>query len=167
MPNWDRFRGSCAWLMVLTLLSVSLPSCTLAGAGIGAGIDALIPGPYEERPPAALVRVERNERVIVVLRNGTSVTGRYLGTHGPTPADLERYVLVSTDNPSGVPKGPERLISVQLSELSAIAVEVTGKGWLYGGLIGLAADATLVLTTAYMLHNLKIQPFNDPSGCFC
>ncbi|HEY0466333.1 MAG TPA: hypothetical protein VGC79_19115 [Polyangiaceae bacterium] len=159
MPNWKRLRGSGAGLIALALLSVSFSGCTLVGAGVGAGIDSLIPGPYEQRPAAELVRLERDERVLVVRRNGTRVSGRYRGTHGPTGADLERYLLISAD---------DHLVSVKGSEVSSVAVEVTGKGWLYGGLIGLAADVVvIVVASQFDLYNTPSTTANGSSGCFC
>ena len=157
MPNGNRLERSFAWLTALALLNLSLTGCTVAGASIGAGIDSLIPGPYEKRPATEFVRLERDEDVLVLLRNGTRVTGQYVGTHGPTAADLDRYLLVRTD---------EQLVTVEVSEVSSIAVEVTGKGWLYGGLIGFAADAAIVMATVVALHNLQTEPLTG-SGCFC
>jgi len=158
MQNWRRLGRTCAWLSALALLSASLSGCTLIGAGVGAGIDSLIPGPYQERPPAELVRLERNERVVVLLRNGTRVTGRYLGTHGPTAADLDRYLLVNAD---------KDLVSVRTSDVSSIAVEVTGKGWLYGGLIGLTADVVVVVLGVISMSNMNMDFSLSSNGCFC
>jgi len=90
MPNWDSLRGPCALLSALAMLRASLPGCAFVGAGVGAGIDSLIPGPYEEQLSPELVRLERDERVLVALRNGTRVAGRYRGTLAPTAADLDR-----------------------------------------------------------------------------
>lgn len=144
---------------MLMLGAIALPGCTFVGAGVGASVDSMIPGPYEERPPSQLVQLERDQRVLIVLRNGKRVTGRYRGTHGPTPADLDRYLIVSAD---------EALFSVKTSELSSIAVEVTGKGWLYGGLVGLAADATVIVVSAIALQNMKFDGLGEPNGgCFC
>lgn len=140
---------------LLTLLSIAVSGCTLVGAGVGAGIDSMIPGPYEERPPTELLQLERNERVVVRLRNGARVSGRYLGTHGPTSTDLERYLLVN---------GKEHVVSVKSSEIAAIDVEVTGKGWLYGGLVGLAADATVVVVSAIALHDMHLNWSEDHHG---
>ena len=123
----------------------------------GAGVDSLIPGPYAEQPSAQLVALERDERVLVLLRNGSRVTGRYRGTHGPTAVDLDRYLLVSTD---------QELVSVKASDVSSIAVEVTGKGWLYGGLIGLAADAAIVVAGVVAMQNMTFQTSNS-SNCLC
>lgn len=153
MQNWKQLSRSCA---VLTILSVSLPGCTLLGGGVGAGIDSLIPGPYEQRPSADLVRLERDQRVLVLLRNGTRVTGRYRGTHGPTATDVDRYLLVSAD---------QALVSVRTSDVSSIAVEVTGKGWLYGGLIGLAADAVVVVAGVIAMNNMRFDLGSQPNGC--
>jgi hypothetical protein len=156
MQNRKR-RG---WLgQVFTLLTLgvaALPGCTFVGAGVGAGVDSMIPGPYEERPASQLVQLERDERVLILLRNGKRVTGRYRGTHGPTAADLDRYLIVSAD---------ETLLGVKMSDVSSIAVEVTGKGWLYGGLAGLAADTTFVVVSAIALHDMKFNALGN--GCFC
>ncbi|MEI9937383.1 MAG: hypothetical protein WDO69_09160 [Pseudomonadota bacterium] len=135
------------------MMNATLSGCTLVGAGVGAGIDSLIPGPYEERPPTELVRLERDQRVIIMLRRGTRVNGRYRGTHGPTAADLECYLLVSAD---------EGLVSVKSSDVSSVAVEVTGKGWLYGGLIGLAIDTVIVAAVIVALHDMDLS--SDPNG---
>ena len=154
MPRWNRL-SSCTLLVALATLSVTVPGCTLAGAGAGAGIDSLLPGPYRERPAAELTRLERDGRVVVTLRDGTRVTGRYRGTHGPTAVDLERYLLVSAD---------DKLVSVKTSDVSSIAVEVTGKGWLYGGLIGLAADIVIVTAAAIALNNMELDFSSDHNG---
>jgi hypothetical protein len=154
MPSWNR-RSSRTLLVLLAALGVTAPGCTLAGAGAGAGIDSLLPGPYKERPAAELARLERDGRVVVALRDGTRVTGRYRGTHGPTAVDVERYLLVSAD---------EKLVSVKTSEVSSIAVEVTGKGWLYGGLIGLAADIVIVTAAAIALNNMEMDLSGGQNG---
>jgi len=156
MRSWHRFARSCTLLTLL--LSAWLPGCTLVGAGVGAGIDSLIPGPYQERPSAELMRLERDQRVLVLLRDGTHVTGQYRGMHGPTSADLERYLLVST---------ADNLVSVRTSDVSSVAVEVMGKGWLYGGLIGLTADAVIIVAGFLTMQNTDFKLTGDPSGCFC
>jgi hypothetical protein len=139
---------SCTSFSAFALVIASLQGCcTFVGGGIG----SLIPGPYEELPPTQVV-LERDERVLVLLRNGGRVSGYYRGTHGPTPTDLERYLLVSAD---------ENLVAVRLSDVSSIAVEVTGKGWLYGGLIGLAADATLVVIAVIAVNNMQFRVFDE------
>ena len=158
MQNRKRCGRLVGVVTVFALGAVALPGCTFVGAGVGAGVDSMLPGPYEERPPAQFVQLERDQRVLIRLRNGQQVTGRYRGTHGPTPADLDRYLLVSAD---------ESLFSVKASEVSSIAVEITGKGWLYGGLVGLAVDATVVVVSAIALHNMKFDGLGDSNGCFC
>jgi hypothetical protein len=84
------------------------------------------------------------------------VTGRYRGTHGPTAVDLDRYLLVSTN---------EALVSVRASDVSSIAVEVTGKGWLYGGLIGLAADTALVVAGVIAMNNMRFDFSSEHQRC--
>jgi hypothetical protein len=157
-----RRRGPHAALRIaVTLLPAALSSCTLVGAGVGAGIDSLTPGPYEERPPADRVRLERRERIIVRLRSGARVSGRYVGVHGPTPSDPESYLLVDTE---------QRVESVRASDVCILSVEVPGKGWLYGGLIGVAIDATLVVATVVALQNMDFSggwSNGSDGGCFC
>src|SRR6478609_8009219 len=75
MPNRERRGRSCTMFSLLTMLSISLSGCTLIGAGVGADIDSMIPGPYEEHPPTELMQLESNERVVVRLRNGACVSG--------------------------------------------------------------------------------------------
>ncbi|HMJ10929.1 MAG TPA: hypothetical protein VK524_05955, partial [Polyangiaceae bacterium] len=122
-----RCPGHAARFMALAGLSAALSGCTLVGAGVGAGIDTVTPGPYEERAPSERLRLERRDRVIVRSRNGARVSGRYMGIHGPTRQDPESYLLIES---------AERVRSVRASDVCSISVEVTGKGWLYGGLIG-------------------------------
>ena len=158
MSTWSRCRRSCTFITAFVTLSASLSGCTLVGAGVGAGIDSLTPGPYEEHAAAEHVRLERHQRVMVRLRNGTGVIGRYVGVHGPTAADLNGYLLVDAD---------QRLVSVNVSDVSSIAVEVTGKGWLIGGLIGLAADTAIVVATIIALENMQFDFPDSQSNCFC
>ena len=155
MSDWKRGGRACARLTVLAMLGVSLSGCTLVGAGVGAGINSLMPAPYEERPLTELVRLERNARVVTVLRNGDRVPGRYLGTLGPTASDLELYLLLS---------GDEKLVRVKQSDVASIAVEVTGKGWLYGGLIGLAVDGAIVVASGIALNHVQMDLSSDPNG---
>lgn len=155
MPIWTHWCAVCAGL---ALLSASVSGCTLLGAGVGAGVDALVPGPYREHAAAEHVRLERQQRVIVRRRDGTGVVGRYVGVHGPSAGDLDSYLLIEAD---------ERLVSVKSSEVSSIAVEVSGKGWLIGGLIGLAADAVIVVVAVIALNNMKMDLSFSPNGCLC
>ncbi|HYP75595.1 MAG TPA: hypothetical protein VER12_06570 [Polyangiaceae bacterium] len=157
MQNRKRCGELGAVLTVLAMGGVALPGCTFVGGGVGSVVDSMTPGPYEERPPSQLLQLERDERVLILLRNGTRVAGLYRGTHGPTAADLERYLMVSADDDS--------LIGVKLSDVSSIAVEVTGKGWLYGGLAGLAVDTTVVVVSVIALHHMQMKPLGE--GCFC
>ncbi|HET7540538.1 MAG TPA: hypothetical protein VFK05_11725 [Polyangiaceae bacterium] len=147
MQNGKGVQGVGTVLGVLALAGLLLPGCTFVGAGIG----SLIPGPYEERPASQFVQLERDERVVIRLRNGVRVTGLYRGTRGPTATDLERYLLLSAD---------ETLFGVKMSDVSSIAVEVQGKGWLYGGLIGLAVDVTVVVVSAIAVGNLKYDTYS-------
>jgi hypothetical protein len=63
--------------------------CTLLGAGIGAGIDAASPGPYEVRAAHDRKALAPGDQVVVGTRAGRRIEGKYRGHRGPTPADLE------------------------------------------------------------------------------
>jgi hypothetical protein len=161
MNLWRRHGPHAALHIAVATVPAALSGCTLIGAGIGAGIDSATPGPYEERPPAERVRLERRERIIVHLRHGARVSGRYMGVHGPTRRDPESYLLVDTE---------ARVRSLRTSDVCAISVEVSGKGWLYGGLIGVAIDATLVVATVVALQNMDWNgnwSNGSDGGCFC
>lgn len=41
-------------------IAYAMSGCTLLGAGVGAGIDAMIPGPYEERNVERVALKRRN-----------------------------------------------------------------------------------------------------------
>jgi hypothetical protein len=135
--------------------------CTLIGAGTGAAVDAARPGPYEIHSPSASVRLERDDCVKLWLANGESIQGHYLGMHGPTPRDPESYLVIDEE-----PK--PRLVPV--SQVKTLGVEVSGKGWMYGALIGLAVDV-MVLTAAIIAVSddqwMGDWNMNGESGCFC
>jgi hypothetical protein len=138
------------WVAICVSLSLSLSTgCTLVGAGVGAAVDANVPGPYDTRPGSAYVRFKPKDRVMVWLGNGKRVEGRYLGVIGPTRSDPETYLIIDADSK------PEL---VRASEVKTLGVEVSGRGWLYGGLIGLAVDVTLVvLLMVHMSNNMKLD----------
>jgi hypothetical protein len=140
--------------MFLATASLPLCGCTLIGAGVGAGIDAMTPGPYEARPPEERVYMLPGKRVDLGLRNGMHLRGRYMGTHGPTFRDPETYLLVEAE---------DGVVSVPASELRVLGVEVMGNGWIYGGVIGLAIDVTVVVATIVALQNLEIGLGSDMS----
>lgn len=141
------------------VLGSAASGCTLVGAGAGASIDALTPGPYEDRGPLRSVQLSRGQRVVVATRGKGRVQGRYAGVHGPTLRDPERYLLLEAD---------DELTSVPESEIEGVAVEVSGKGWLYGGLAGLAVDATLIVVAAVAIQQMELHPMKlSESGCFC
>jgi hypothetical protein len=135
------FKRATALLLVLSLTS----SCTLVGAGIGAAIDSAIPGPYENRPGEEQWRLTAGDRVRLHLRDGTRVDGKYLGTAGPTPHDPEVYLRVDQ----------EQVRMVAASEVRSVDVEVNGKGWLYGGSIGLLVDVTLVVVVCVAVSHMS------------
>src|SRR5262245_58472452 len=122
-----RIRRVLSFYLVVALAAAPLGGCTLAGAGIGAGIDSMIPGPFEDHAANERVPLEVGERVDIGLRNGARARGRYRGTHGPTSADPETYLLVESDG---------AVASLPASELRVVGVETTGNGWIYGGVIG-------------------------------
>lgn len=151
-------RVIAAELLAACLLS--LPGCTLLGAGAGAGVDALTRGPYEERSPK-LLELERGDRVRLVTRAGRRVEGRYAGTIGPSARDPEIYLVID---------GEQELEPVASSDVRAVGVEVMGKGWLYGGLAGLAVDVALVVAVSVAVSNMEYGDadlWEGDSGCLC
>ncbi|HTM46928.1 MAG TPA: hypothetical protein VL137_18355 [Polyangiaceae bacterium] len=119
----------------------ALPGCTFIGGGVGAGIDSLIPGPYENLPRTETVPLRRGERVRLVLVNGARVEGRYVGTEGPSATSPETRLRVKTS---------DGLARVRQSEVRTFGIEVTGNGWLYGGLVGLALDVAVIVAISSM-----------------
>jgi hypothetical protein len=151
--------GQLLALFAAAVVLAAISGCTLIGAGVGAGIDSATAGPYERRAAAERLRLQRRDRVIVHLRTGARVSGRYMGVHGPTSRDPESYLLVDTDS---------RVRSLRASDVCAISVEVTGKGWLYGALIGAAIDTAVVVGTVVALQNMEWGAnFGSDAGCFC
>lgn len=144
----------------LAVLLCFSTGCTLIGAGSGAVIDAAIPGPYDTRPVSAHVSFAPKDRIVVFRANGQRIEGRYLGALGPTPRDPDTYLIIDAD-----PKP----VFVSASDVKALGVEQSGKGWLYGGLIGLAVDATLVVVASIALSNMSMRglTLGGESGCFC
>ena len=120
-----------ALLLVLSLTS----SCTLLGAGIGAAIDASTPGPYQDRPAEKQWRLAVGDKVRLHLKDGSRVDGRYRGTVGPTSRDPEVYLWIDGDQPW----------LVAASDVRSLEVEVDGKGWLHGGMVGLLVDVALAV----------------------
>jgi hypothetical protein len=137
-----------AFFLAITTAVAPLSGCTLVGAGIGAGIDSMIPGPYEVHAAEEHVVLSHGQRVDLGLRDGRHVKGRYVGVHGPTRSDPETYLLVEAD---------AAVTSVPASELRVIGVEVTGNGWIYGGVIGLTIDVALVIATVIIVENMKFD----------
>jgi hypothetical protein len=148
MRHSARIRALGVLQLGLAIASLPLSGCTLVGAGVGAGIDAMIPGPYETHGPAERVYLEHGKSVDLGLRNGEHVRGRYVGTAGPTARDPETYLIVEVD---------DAVASVPASELRTLGVEVMGKGWIYGGVIGLAIDVTLVVATIIVMQNFRLD----------
>ena len=125
-----------AWLLGGLAAGWAASGCTLLGAGVGAGIDAATPGPYEAVLPESFRELERDDPVVVFMRDGRRYQGRYIGVHGPTKRDPVSYILLDRSG---------EVLSVPASEVRRIAVEVSGKGWLYGGLVGAAIDTVVVV----------------------
>jgi len=154
MQRAARTRLSGVFCLVVAVATFPLSGCTLVGAGIGAAIDQVVPGPYEARDPVTPIRVEKGEQVDVGLRNGRYLKGRYLGARGPTARDPETYLEIEAN---GV------VSEVPVSELGGIGVEVSGKGWLYGGIVGLVVD--VVVVAAVSVEGLHFSPLgNSPLG---
>jgi hypothetical protein len=147
------------WCFVVAALAFGLEGCTFVGAGIGAGVDAWVPGPYESTSWDR-VQLERYDRVVVFTREGERVDGSYLGVIAPTRNDAEAYILLD---------GDDGLSRVAVRDVRSAAVEVPGKGWLYGGAIGLAVDVAVVVGASIAVSNMSF----DHSGvlgdgdCFC
>jgi hypothetical protein len=135
-----------------------LSGCTLLGAGIGAGVDSALPGPYETAPPVRHRHIRYQDRVLVEQRDGRLTEGRYLGLRGSTATDPETYFLVEVD---------DRVEHVPMSDVRSVGVEVTGKGWLYGTLIGAAVDVAVVVAVIIAVRNLSYANYDGVLGCFC
>ncbi|MGC4093197.1 MAG: hypothetical protein QM756_35980 [Polyangiaceae bacterium] len=148
--------------MVVALLGLALSTngCTLLGAGVGAAVDGAVPGPYDTRRPSAHLSFKPKDRIMVWRENGERIEGRYLGALGPNPRDPETYLIVDTGS---------RAVTLPVSDVHALGVEVSGKGWVYGGLIGLAMDAAFVVAVAIAMHDMKMDglKLGGGSGCFC
>ena len=86
-------------------------------------------------PAHSYRRLEPRSRVILFMRDGQRYEGRYVGLHGPTARDPERYILLDRS---------DEVSSVPASEVRRIAVDVGGKGWLYGAIAGGVVDTALV-----------------------
>jgi len=150
--------GRLEWLLGC-LLGLGVQGCTVLGAGVGAGVDRAIPGPYEERAPDQ-VRLRRGDRVVLLTRKGRRLEGRYLGALPPGPSDVESYVYLERE---------EGLTRVALSDVRAVGVEVMGNGWVYGAVIGLVVDVAVVVGVAIALSNFnpQLDLSGNQSGCFC
>jgi len=128
--------------------TLSPSGCTLIGAGVGAGIDSAIPGPYEYHGVAERVPLKYGDRIRVKLRNGITFDGRYVGFRAPTATEIEGAIVVKTE---------DDIVSQQTSEIGQVGIEVTGRGWLYGGLIGLAVDTTIVIATIVAYNSMDFS----------
>jgi hypothetical protein len=127
-----------------------LPSCTLLGVVIGGVVDRATPGPYEERDAFDRIALRRGQRVVAQLASGRRIEGRYAGVQAATRYDPEAYLLIDTG---------ERIQRVGRSGIYFLGVDVPGKGWLYGGLIGLAVDVAVI---ALIVASFELSPeFDD------
>ncbi len=146
------------------LLALSFSGCTLLGAGVGAGIDAAVPGPYRELPDgegARVPRLEKDQHVVIHRRSGAAIEGHYVTAHGPTARDSETYLVIDAG---------ERAAVVPLSDVRSIAVEVSGRGWLYGTLAGAAVDVAVIVAFAVFYQGPGYGDMHlagGDSGCFC
>ena len=141
---------SAAPCLLLTVTS----SCTLLGLGVGAALGTR-EGPFESHTPAERHALTRGDRVRVHLRRGTRLDGTYAGTRRPATHAPEGYLLLETratpdggdtDSVSSEPGSPtagDTVQAVSVSEIRSIDIEVSGREWLYGGVIGLALDLTV------------------------
>lgn len=146
MAEPDRSHGVCRASLSAVLFAGVVSGCTLIGAGVGAGIDSAIPGPYEYHAATERVPLKYGDRIRIRLRRGISFEARYVGFRTPSPAEIEGLVVVKTS---------DDIVSLRPSEIAQMGVEVTGRGWLYGGLVGLAVDATLVIATMIAMSNIE------------
>jgi hypothetical protein len=141
--------------------SALLQSCTLLGAGTGAIVDASTPGPYKFQPfpghgpsageeVSASYALEKGDFVKLKLANGSVVEGRYAGLTGPTAQDPESYLVLNLDLEYRRARPNGQMARFVASDIREVGVEVSGHGWVYGLLIGLALDVILVriLSTA-------------------
>ena len=149
---WQKLCGGLA-------LGFGLSGCTLLGAGVGAGVDSAVPGPFEDRPAEQCERLERGERVVINV-TGSQIEGRYVGRHGPTPQDPELYLLIESE---------DGIVSVPASEVRSVGIEVTGKGWLYGAIVGAAVDVAVIIAVVSFVNMDYGQHDWSRSGgnCFC
>ena len=150
------FRHAALPLLLSSLLSFG-SGCTLVGLGVGAAIDSALPGPYESRSPGQLLQIKPRDRAVFWLGNGRRVEGRYLGSFGPTARDPETYLIVDDASPPSI---------VRSSDVRGVGVEITGKGWLYGGIIGLSIDASLAIVALVAVHNMRIDLRSDDRDGF-
>ncbi|HET9933047.1 MAG TPA: hypothetical protein VFQ35_20230 [Polyangiaceae bacterium] len=148
------------WVALLVSLSLATSGCTLVGAGVGAAVDAAIPGPYDTRAPEQHVRFAPRERIMVWRLNGTRVQGRYLGALGPSARNPETYLVIDAG---------EQPALIAVSDVRALGVERSGRGWVYGALIGLVIDVTLVVAAVIAVNNIDFSPRWQSSGsnCWC
>ena len=109
--------GMRVWLLVGLVIGWATSGCTLLGAGVGAGIDAASPGPYESKPVGSQLQLEHGDDIILLMYDGLRLEGEYVGLHGPTKQDPEIYVLL---------EGGYGVQSVPLSDVRSIAVDVSG-----------------------------------------
>ena len=140
--------GMRMWLLVWLVIGWASSGCTLLGAGVGAGIDAASPGPYESKPVGSQLQLEHGDDIILLMDYGLRREGEFVGLHGPTKRDPEIYMLL---------EGGYGVQSVPLSDVRSIAVDASGNGWIYGGAIGLVADIVVVVVAAEAMANSQMD----------
>jgi hypothetical protein len=110
-------------------------------AGTGIVVNTAQEDRFEPKPEDTALA--RGQKVILTDSSGARTRGRYVGTLPPTPQDQRLYYLVDRDSRGDV-------VALPADTVSAVEVKSPPRGWLYGGLIGLALDAATLATISVM-----------------
>ena len=150
LEQWTRPR--C--LLLAAGVTALLPCCTLWGTAVGARIDVQTPGPYEFQPfqsasgsdPSTDLSgrydLKKGDRLQLRLANGTTLTGRYAGVEAPSATQPESHLRLESEREHR--RDTPTVTSIATSEIREIGVEVSGYGWAYGALAGLALDVAVI-----------------------